>query len=259
MQKTILATLGMACLFAATQASAQQTAAPATVAARPTLGLAAASFQAPVGFGASWGAVGAGVYAQTLDNLPGGGDSDGAAGVVIGLGDASEYAGLELGAVFSSLTGDNSDDSFGDSGSFAAKLHTNLPGNAAFAIGVVGAQEWGSSGFKNANSSSVYTAVTKAFRLGNHVAILNLGAGDNVFNSPDKNGIGVFGSGSFYFTQWLSVIGEYSGRFANAAVSIAPLPKYLPLTITLGAINLTEKYGQDVEFGGSVGIGYSFK
>ena len=259
MQKTILATLGMACLFAANQASAQQTAAPATVAARPTLGLAAASFQAPVGFGASWGAVGAGAYAQTLDNLPGGGDSDGAAGVVIGLGDASEYAGLELGAVFSSLTGDNSDDSFGDSGSFAAKLHTNLPGNAAFAIGVVGAEEWGSSGFKNANSSSVYTAVTKAFRLGNHVAILNLGAGDNVFNSPDKNGIGVFGSGSFYFTQWLSVIGEYSGRFANAAVSIAPLPKYLPLTITLGAINLTEKYGQDVEFGGSVGIGYSFK
>ncbi|WP_341919220.1 hypothetical protein [Hydrocarboniphaga effusa] len=259
MQKTILATLGMACLFAATQASAQQTAAPATVAARPTLGLAAASFQAPVGFGASWGAVGAGVYAQTLDNLPGGGDSDGAAGVVIGLGDASEYAGLELGAVFSSLTGDNSDDSFGDSGSFAAKLHTNLPGNAAFAIGVVGAQEWGSSGFKNANSSSVYTAVTKAFRVGNHVAILNLGAGDNVFNSPDKSGIGVFGSGSFYFTEWLSVIGEYSGRFANAAVSIAPLPKYLPLTITLGAINLTEKYGQDVEFGGSVGIGYSFR
>lgn len=254
MQKTILATLGMACLFAANQASAQQTAAPATIAARPTLGVAAASFQAPVGFGASWGAVGAGAYAQTLGDT-----EDGAAGVVIGLGDASEYAGLELGAVFSSLTGNNSEDSFGDSGSFAAKLHTNLPGDAAFAIGVVGAEEWGSSGFKNANSSSVYTAVTKAFQLGSHVAILNLGAGDNVFNSPGKDGIGVFGSGSFYFTEWLSIIGEYSGRFANAAVSIAPLPKYLPLTITLGAINLTEKYGQDVEFGGSIGIGYSFK
>eukprot|EP00456_Euglypha_rotunda_P091664 TRINITY_DN9642_c0_g1_i6.p1 TRINITY_DN9642_c0_g1~~TRINITY_DN9642_c0_g1_i6.p1 ORF type:complete len:261 (-),score=54.09 TRINITY_DN9642_c0_g1_i6:190-972(-) len=260
MQKTILATLGMACLFAASQASAQQTAAATAAASRPTLGYAAASFQAPVGFGASWGGVGAGFYGQTYNN---GKDEDGSAGIVVGLGDASEYAGLELAAIFSSLSGGNgSDDSFGDSGSFAAKLHTNLPGDAAFAVGVIGAQQWGSSGFKEANESgknSVYAAASKAFRLGKHVAVINVGAGNKAFNKPGSDGIGAFGSGAFYFTQWLSVIADYSGRFANVAVSVAPLPKYLPLTVTLGAINVTEKYDSDVEFGGSIGIGYYFK
>lgn len=227
----------------------------ASSASRAIKGVAAASFQAPVGFGAGWGAVGAGAYAQTLDS-----SSDGSAGLVFGLGDPSEYVGLETSAVFSSLTGSHgSDDSFGESGSLGFKLHTNLPGDAAFGVGVVGAAEWGSDGFKNANRSSVYAAITKAVDVGSYVAVLNVGAGDHVFNRPGHNGIGVFGSGALYFTNWLSVIGEYSGRFINTAVSIAPLPQYLPLTITLGAINLGESYGGDVEFGGSIGVGYAFK
>jgi len=233
---------------------AQGSTVAASSASRAVKGFAAGSFESPVAFGMDWGSVGAGVFAQTL-----GSTSDGSAAVAFGLGDADEYVGLETAAVFSSLTGHGSDDSFGDSGSFGFKLHTNLPGYAAFGVGVVGAGEWGSDGYKNANESSVYAVGSKAFKVGSKVAIVNLGAGDGVFNKPGKKGIGVFGSGAFYFTNWLSVIGEYSGRFVNAAISVAPLPTILPLTITVGAINLTGKYDGDVEIGGTIGIGYSFK
>lgn len=250
----LLAVAGGMLVLCTSNVWAQESTVAASSAARSIKGVAAASFAAPVGFGAGWGSVGAGVFAQTLNDT-----SDGSAGLAFGLGDPDKYVGLETSAVFSSLTGHGSDDSFAESGSLGFKLHTNLPGNAAFGVGVVGASEWGSKGFKNANSSSFYTAVTKAFKVGSYVTILNIGAGDGVFNEPGKNGIGVFGSGAFYFTNWLSVIGEYSGRFANAAISIAPLHKYLPLTITLGAINVGEQHGGDMEFGGSVGIGYSFK
>lgn len=254
LQNKVLAVAAGAFALLSTTAWAQESGVAASSAARNIKGYAAASFEAPVGFGASWGSVGVGAFAQSLDST-----SDGAAGISIGLGDADKYVGLETSAIFSSLTGHGSDDSFGDSGSFALKLHTNLPGDAAFGVGVVGTGEWGSSTFKQANSSSVYAAVTKGVQLGNHVAILNIGVGDNVFNEPGKTSMGVFGSGAFYFTNWLSIIGEYTGRFANAAVSIAPLPQFLPLTITVGAINLGKRYGGDVELGGTVGLGYNFK
>ncbi|MDB5967673.1 MAG: hypothetical protein JWQ90_123 [Hydrocarboniphaga sp.] len=254
LQNKVLAVAAGAFALFTSNAWAQESGIAASSASRTIQGYAAASFQAPVGFGMSWGAIGAGAYAQTL-----GSSSDGAAGISFGLGDADKYVGLETSAVFSSLTGHGSSDSFGDSGSFGLKLHTNLPGDAAFGVGVIGTGEWGSQGFKDANSSSVYAAVTKGVQVGNHVAILNLGVGDNLFNEPGKTSIGVFGSGAFYFTNWLSVIGEYSGRFTNAAISIAPLPQFLPLTITVGAINLGKRYGGDVELGGTVGLGYNFK
>jgi hypothetical protein len=254
LQNKVLAVAAGAVALLSTNAWAQDSGAAATAATRNIQGYAAASFEAPVGFGASWGSVGVGAFGQTLDST-----SDGAAGVSIGLGDADEYVGLEASAVFSSLTGHGSSDSFGDSGSFGLKIHTNLPGDAAFGVGVIGTGEWGSDEFKQNNSSSVYAAVTKGVQLGNHVAILNIGVGDNVFNEPGKTTMGVFGSGAFYFTNWLSVIAEYTGRFTNAAISVAPLPQFLPLTITVGAINLGKRYGGDVEFGGTVGLGYNFK
>jgi hypothetical protein len=251
--KVLVAAAVSALTFAASNASAQEGIA-ASSATRTLQGYAAASFEAPVGFGAGWGSVGGGAFGQTLGNT-----SDGSAGVSFGLGDPDKYVGLETSAVFSSLTGHGSPDSFGHDGSFGFKLHTNLPGYAAFGVGVIGTGEWGSKGFKQSNSSSVYAALTKGVQIGDHVAILNIGVGDNAFNEPNKTSMGVFGSGAFYVTNWLSLIAEYSGRFTNAAISIAPLPQFIPLTITLGAINIGERYGQDVEFGGVVGIGYNFK
>jgi len=214
-------------------------------------GLAAASFQVPVGMGADWGNVGVGVYGQTLND-----DEDGSAGLAFGLGDANKYAGLEVTVGSSSLFGDQgSDESFGDSGAFGLKLHTNLPGFTSVAIGVSGVGRWGDAA--DLNTSSVYAVASKYVPLGKFAAIVNLGVGDGFYGESDEEGPNVFGSASFYFTQWLSVIGEYTGRFTNVAVSVSPF-RSLPLTFTAGAINLGENDGGDTEFGGTIGYGFAF-
>jgi hypothetical protein len=228
----------------------------ASVAASDMRGFAAPALQAPVAFGARWGTVGIGGYGQTCDcNKQ---DEDGSIGVAFGLGDPDKYAALEVAVASSSLFGDTgSGDSFGESGSVGLKLHTNVPGYASFAVGVNGTGRWGSKTFKNANKSSVYAVASKMVPVGPFAAILNLGIGDELYNEPNKDGAGVFGSAAFYFTQQISLLAEYTGRFTNAAVSVAPFRTF-PLTVTLGATNLGERYGGDVEFAGSIGMGFVF-
>lgn len=240
-----------ALMLASAPAWAQNTAASA--AASEMKGFAAPTLQAPVAFGASWGGVGVGVGGQTLGNT-----EDGAAAVVFGLGDADKYAGLEVAAVSGSLFGSHgSKDSFGESGSIGLKLHTNVPGYASFAIGVDGTGRWGSKAYKDASTASVYAVATKMVPVGEFATVLNIGIGDGIYNGPNDSGANIFGSAAFYFTQQISVLAEYTGRFTNAAVSVAPFRSF-PLTVTLGATNLGERFGGDVEFAGAIGYGFNF-
>ncbi|NKF23272.1 hypothetical protein [Solimonas marina] len=241
--------------LASTPAWAQSNTA-ASVSASDMKGFAAPALQAPVAFGARWGTFGAGFYGQSCDCNQD--NADGSLGVAFGLGDPDKYAALEVSVASSSLFGDTgSGDSFGESGSVGLKLHTNMPGYASFAIGVNGTGRWGSDQFKNANRASVYAVATKMVPVGQYAAILNIGMGNELYNEPGKDKPGVFGSAAFYFTQQISVLAEYTGRFTNAALSVAPLRSF-PLTVTLGATNLGERYGQNVEFAGSVGVGFAF-
>lgn len=244
-----------ALMLASAPAWAQSTTA-ASAAASEIKGFAAPALQAPVAFGARWGTVGIGGYGQTCDcNKQ---DADGSLGAAIGLGDPDKYAALEVSVAASSLFGDTgSGDGFGDAGSFGFKLHTNVPGYASFAVGVNGTAKWGSKSFKDSNPASVYAVASKMVPVGQFAAILNLGVGDELYNEPGKDGANVFGSAALYFTQQISVLAEYTGRFTNAGVSVAPFRSF-PLTVTLGATNLGKRYGGDVEFGGSVGMGFAF-
>ncbi len=217
-------------------------------------GYAASAFQVPAAGGAGWGGIGVGLYGQTLDNNPND-DYDGSFGVNIGLGDPAKYVGLDVSASLSSLSGaDGSKDGFGDAGSMGLKLHTNLPGFTSFAVGVQSIGRWGAAA--DANSSSVYAALSKYFMLGNQGLTATVGMGDGAFHD-DTDGVGVFGSLAYYPFSWLSVIAEYTGRFANAAVSVAPL-RSLPLTLTAGAVNLGDRYDRGTQFAMSVGYGFSF-
>src|SRR3546814_422178 len=219
-------------------------------------GFAAPALNAPVAFGASWGGVGVGIGGQTCDCNKD--DADGAAAIVFGLGDADKYAGLEVAAVSGSLFGSHgSKDSFGESGSIGLKLHTNVPGYASFAVGVDGTGRWGSKSYTHASSSSVYAVATKMVPVGQFATVLNIGIGDGIYNGPNDSGANVFGSAAFYFTQQISLLAEYTGRFTNAALSVAPFRSF-PLTVPLGATNLGERYGGDVEFAGTVGYGFNF-
>jgi hypothetical protein len=233
---------------------------------------AGATFGSPMAFGADWGTVGFGVFGQTLPDEFNGvdvdsdEDVDGSAAIVFGLGDADQYVGLETAIVTTSLTGSgdgtNSDDAdeFGESGGVSVKLHTNVPGGAALAVGVIGTGRWGEA--EDTNESSVYANATKVFSLDTgsrkHALVANIGVGDGNFTSSlDDTGVNVFGSLAFYITRQYSVIVDHSGRFTNAALSAAPFRGW-PLVVTLGALNLGERFNSDTEFGGTLSYSFSF-
>lgn len=226
---------------------------------------AGATFGSPMAFGADWGTVGVGVYGQTLPDEFNGievnsdEDVDGSAALVFGLGDADKYVGLETAIVTSSLTGASGDD-FGEAGGVSFKLHTNVPGGAALAIGVISTGRWGNA--EDGNESSVYANATKVFSIdtgsSKHALVANIGVGDGQFtNSFRDDGVNVFGSLAFYVTRQLSLIADYSGRFTNLAVSAAPI-RGVPLVLTLGAVNVGERFDSDVQVGGTAAYTISF-
>lgn len=212
------------------------------------------AFGSPVGYGASWGQLFAGVGGQTIP--PGNEyDVDGSMLVGFGVGDPDRYAGLELSSTIISLRND-----FGEDGNYNAKLHRSLPWRASVAVGVEGAEGWGDA---TDAQESVYGVYTQSFELMPNSPrhplplILNVGVGDERFVDPGEDGVGAFGSLAIHPHRQLSVIADYTGRDTNAALSFVPFRR-MPLVVTLGAINLGERLGNDVEFAGGVGYLYQF-
>jgi len=224
----------------------------------PPSATAGASFGSPLAFGASWGEAGAGIFVQSIDSVDD--DYDGAAGLVFGFGNAKKAVGLEASLALSSLIDNaNAPGGFGDNGSFSLKLHTALPGGAAFAVGVNTIGRFGDA--NDAAKSSLYAVGTKVVPVSiagsSKNLVLNLGVGDNGFAEPGKDGVNLFGSAAFYFTQQVSLIADYTGRFTNLGVSVAPFKKY-PFSVTAGAINVGDRYNSGTEYAVSAGYGFKF-
>jgi hypothetical protein len=263
-QKLKAGTLAIGLLMlTAVDAQAQTTTSAANASGQAATSFAGASFGSPIAFGADWGSAGIGVFGQTLSKSVTGTRGDGSLGVAFGLGDADRYVGLETQVSIADLSSYNGNH-FGDGGALGFKLHTNLGYDSAFAVGIVGAGRWGTE--KDSNKASVYAVATKAFRVGGtkpYALVLNLGIGDQSFQELDratgfgKSGAGVFGSMAFYITPQISVIADYTGRFLNAGLSVAPF-KSLPFTATLGGINLTNRYNTNAQVGLTLGYGFHF-
>jgi len=221
-------------------------------------GAPGATLGSPIGFGASWGDVGIGVGGQTLDDSAQD-DVDGSAALVVGFGDARSAVGLEAVVDIISMR-----DDFGDDGAFALKLHTTLPKNMAFAVGLENIGRWGSA---ENGKSSVYAVGTKLFALnpsGTYALPLavNLGIGDGRFNEVNDTGASVFGGLALYVHPQFSIITDWTGNSLNAGISAVPF-RALPLTLTLGALNTTGEnlggqFGDDTEFGGALGYSFHF-
>lgn len=215
-------------------------------------GFAASAFTSPVAFGSRWGSVGIGGV-KTNEN------GDGSLSAAVGLGDPSDWIGLDVATVFSSLSSSrNSSEGFGDAGSFAIKLHRDLGNYTSIAIGGSGLGRWSDNpSFYANNPEGYYLALSKGLFLGNHVLMVSAGAGKNVTNK-NGNSEDVFMALSFYFTHWLSIIAEYDGYCGNSALSLAPFPSVLPLTITVGYVDLFEKHNETPRLNVTAGIGYHF-
>lgn len=211
------------------------------------------AFGSPIAFGAAFGQAYAGIGGETTP--PGAPDDvDGSAFVGLGLGNANSAVGLEAAATFISLR-----DSFGEDGEFNAKLHRAIGKRGAIAVGAEGLGGWGAAKNKD---ESLFAAYTQVFDLAGDMArhpfllSVNVGVGNERFVDPGDDGVGVFGGISLTPIRRLSVIADWTGRDLNAGLSVVPIQR-LPLVITLGAVNLTERLGRDVEFAG--GLGYLFQ
>lgn len=208
------------------------------------------SFGSPVAFGLNWGQIAAAVGGQTQPrSAPN--SLDGSAGVAIGLGDSAKTVGLELATNIISLR-----DNLGSDGSFNAKLHRQIGGRTAIAVGAEGFNGWGTA--HNGRVSS-YAAVTHVLRGPNGMpVVLNAGVGEDRFRSSlPTNKTGGFASIAIIPTNQVAFIVDYTGVDVNAAISLVPV-KSLPIAITLGAVNLTKQENRRTEFASTVGYLYRF-
>jgi hypothetical protein len=186
-------------------------------------------------------------------------DLDGAIGVGIGLGDATEAVGVEISYALASL-GTNRD--FG-TGGFNVKVHRRLPEDFAIAVGWNGALNLGDEhDFKN----SFYAVGSKIFRLREDISLplsrlaLSAGVGNGQFRTEDdvdddRDTVGVFGSAALRVAEPVSLIVEWTGQDLAIGASLVPL-KNVPFVITPAVRDITGA-GDGARF--VLGTGFSFK
>lgn len=206
------------------------------------------AFGSPIGFGLNSGQLAVGIGGQTTD-APGDNHFDGSMGVAAGLGNSADSLGFEITANIISLR-----NHLGEDGSFNAKAHRMV--NATTSV-AVGAESFGGWGAARDSRTSAYAAVTKVVNLGLPV-VLNLGTGTNRFASNKKtSSMGVFGSVAVIPTDRFSFVVDYTGIDTNIAISLVPFIS-LPITLTLGYVNMQEQEGLSREFAGGIGYLYRF-
>ena len=163
----------------------------------------------PSGFGADQNTVFVGATYQSSTRQ---GDADDAAlGFGIGVGNSRKSVGVELSYTLASLTAEYDD--FGDGG-FNIKIHRQLPGDFAVAVGYNGFLKIGSD---NAVDDSLYGVVTKVFRTRENVNLplsrlaVTVGVGNGQFRTggdieDDEDSANVFGSAVVRLAQPVSSV-----------------------------------------------------
>lgn len=212
------------------------------------------AFGSPVGFGLNLGQGAVGIGGQTVPkSFNNTGDVDGSAGVALGLGDSASSLGLEVTFNIVSLR-----DNFADSGSFNIKAHRMVGERTSVAFGTESQFAYGDA--REAKESYYGVVTTVLDGPFSRPLVVNLGAGNERFRehaSGFNDTPGIFGGLAYVVHEQVSLIADYTGLDLNAAVSVVPF-KRLPLTVTLGMINLTEEENRDSEFSGAVGYSFNF-
>jgi hypothetical protein len=212
----------------------------------------------PTAFGADYGDAYSGL--SLSNRRPTSDTADAAFSTGFGLGDARRTVGLEVNVSSGSIT------KFGSNGDVGLKLHRNLPGNAAVAIGWDSGITWG-----NANKdtvSTVYGVATKAFMLNPESSVnkmpltVSLGIGGGRFRSYDaldagRNTLGVFGSLGLQVAPQASLVSTWTGRDLNLGMSFVPV-KNMPIFVTAAAANVLRNHDNNTLFTLSVGVGFNY-
>jgi hypothetical protein len=209
------------------------------------------AFGSPTAFGAGWGQAFAGVGGQT--DSAGKHEVDGSALLGAGFGDPHRYIALEMAMNVVSLT-----EGLGTDGNWSFKAHHTWSNRSALAIGVHEVGGWGDA---SETHSSTFAAYTRVLELSPETPkrpltlALNVGIGNERFAAVGDD-LGAFGSVALSWHRQSSVIADFNGRDLGIAVSAVPFYR-IPLVVTAGLVNLTERYA-DLEFAAGVGYLHSF-
>jgi hypothetical protein len=187
-------------------------------------------------------------------------NADAAFATGFGLGDARRAVGLEVNISSGSIT------KFGSNGDVGLKLHRNLPGNAAVAIGWDSGITWGKE--NRDTVSTLYGVATKAFPLNPRSAVnkmpltVSLGIGGGRFRSFDavekgSTSLGVFGSLGLQVAPQAALVSTWTGRDLNVGMSFVPV-KSLPIFVTAGAANVFGNNDTNRLFTFSIGMGFNY-
>jgi hypothetical protein len=212
----------------------------------------------PSAFGADFGDAYTGLALS--DRRPTNDNADAAFSTGFGLGDARRTVGLEVNISSGSIA------KFGSNGDVGLKLHRQLPGNAAVAIGWDSGITWGKE--NRDTVSTVYGVATKAFLLNpqsdvNKVPLtVSLGIGGGRFRSYDavdagRTSLGVFGSLGLQVAPQAAVVSTWTGRDLNLGMSFVPV-KNLPIFVTAAAANVFGNRDNNTLFTFSIGMGFNY-
>ncbi len=207
----------------------------------------------PSAYGKSWGNLSAGFGFQERTRFTQ--QADGVFGIGIGLGDARNAVGLDIGITITDL--DTAED-----GTISFKLHRQLPNDFAVAVGVLNAVDWGLTD----SGRSFYGVVTKRFSLQDSPEKLlsqlyisaGVGSGQFRFESniyEDVDSVNIFGSVAVRVAEPVSAIVEWSGQDLTVGFSVIPF-RNIPLAITPGVTDITGNAGDGARF--ILGVGYLF-
>jgi hypothetical protein len=215
------------------------------------------SLGSPVGFGPAWGDVFVGALGVNRQRyFPRRGYRDGVAVAGFGLGDPIDLVGLEVLLVSYSTWNTGLLSRAG----LAMKAHRALPGGFAAGVGMENILHRGDVDFDR----SVYGVLSRAWLPGGGelpVITTSVGVGNGRFRSEedwieDRNTVGVFGNVAV--TPWhpVSFIADYV-QDLHLGVSIIPLRR-VPLSVTLGVLDVLERAGDGQRFMIGVASGYNF-
>ncbi|HEY9613519.1 hypothetical protein [Allocoleopsis sp.] len=212
------------------------------------------SILTPSAYGQSWGSASIGVGLQSRTRFSE--KADGVLGLGIGLGNAQESVGLDIGLTFVDLIGNTAQD-----GTLSLKLHRRLPEDFSVAVGVKNLIRFGDTD----SGTGYYGVVTKRFGLQEDVqkpfsqVFVSAGVGSGQFRSEldisqARDSVGIFGSVAVRVAEPISAIAEWSGQDLTLGLSIVPL-RDIPLVITPAVTDITGNAGDGSRF--ILGIGYA--
>ena len=217
------------------------------------------SILTPSAYGQSWGSasIGVGLQSRTrFTNSP-----DGVLGLGIGLGNAQQAVGLDIGLTLVDL---RPIENIVQEGTVSLKLHRRLPDDFAVAVGVKNLIRFGGTD----SGTGYYGVVTKRFSLQENVEkpfsqlFVSAGLGSGQFRSEldinnQQDTVGVFGSVAVRVAEPVSAIAEWSGQDLSVGLSIVPFHN-VPLVITPAVTDITGNAGDGSRFILGIGYGISF-